>query len=85
MELRRTSGKKGRCRETSRKLVAQAKRSFNKAVDTRRAGKIFPHSRDQQGRNLGLPFARHDMAPADLDALYAQLRRRMVETGEWDR
>ncbi|KAF8331015.1 hypothetical protein F5887DRAFT_76839 [Amanita rubescens] len=25
------------------------------------------------------------MAPADLDALYAQLRRRMVETGEWDR
>ncbi|KAF8621716.1 hypothetical protein AX15_007576 [Amanita polypyramis BW_CC] len=25
------------------------------------------------------------MAPAHLDALYAQLRRRMIETGEWDK
>ena len=84
MELRRTSGKMGRCRETSLKVVAQAKRFFNKAVDTR-IRPIFPHSRDQKRRNSGSPFARRDMAPADLDALYAQLRRRMVESGEWDR
>ncbi|PFH47877.1 hypothetical protein AMATHDRAFT_151105 [Amanita thiersii Skay4041] len=25
------------------------------------------------------------MAPMDLDSLYTQIRRRMVETGEWDR
>lgn len=84
MKLRRTSGKKGRCRETSLKVVAQGKRFLNKAHEA--LGQYsHTHVITRLHGNLGSPSARHDMPPADLDALYAQLRRRMVETGEWDR